>query len=233
MIEETLKHKMILCTGPSFARYDLLKQITERDMEIIPFKKIFLATNDPRNLSITFSGKTPHTERIKKKGKQLDCLNALIRSISNAVNDPECLEDDILLFKHESVFIRDMYLVSQAVRKILEGFSCVVKYWVGFPSTKTENRLNDYFHSDSLFLRVGAAKSLFSHCPPFDHFPSDSAFCEEALTRHFLSRLNRVFAIPYHHSSWQDNELGLYHIPRYEDPPEWLWDKKNYHEIYQ
>lgn len=224
---------IILCTGPSFGRFEMLKTITERDDRIIPFKKIFLATNDPANCAITFNGKLPHVELLVQKGKQLDCLNCIIRTIRNAVNDPECGDDDILLFKHESVYISDMHLISQALAKIAAGCDGVAKYWIGFSHTKTAGRLNDYYHSDSFFLRVGAARPIFKNHPVLTSFTDDFQFCEEYLTKHLFALLQKMYRIDYHHSSWKDNELGFYHIPRYEDPPEWLWDKKNYHELYQ
>lgn len=224
---------MILCTGPSFGRKEMLKAITERDQKIIPFKKIFLATNDPANLDLTFSGKSPVTELLVQRGKQLDCLNCIIRTIRMAVNDPECLDDDIILFKHESVYISDMHLVNQAIGKIRAGYGCVAKYWIGFPHTRIEGRLNDYYHSDSLYLRVGAARPLFKDHPVLTSFTQDFQFCEEYLTKYLIGLMEKVYRIDYHHSSWKDNELGLFHIPRYEDPPEWIWDKKNYHELYQ
>ncbi len=225
--------RIILCTGPSFGRGDLLKSVTERDHEILPFKKIFLATNDPRNLGVEFHGKRPAVELLVQRGKQLDCLNCIIRSIRNVVNDPECLDDDIILFKHESVYISDMNLVRKAIGKILDGFDCVAKYWIGFPHTKTPGRLNDYYHPNSFFLRVGAARPIFKDHPVIPYFTEEYQFCEEYLTKYLFSRLSRIYRIDYHHSSWKDNELGFYHIPRYEDPPEWLWDKKNYDELYR
>ncbi len=223
---------IILCTGPSFGRFQMLKEITERDDAIISFKKIFLVTNDPVNSAIRFNGRRPHVEVLVQRGKQLDCLNCIIRSIRNAVNDPECLDDDILLFKHESVFISDMHLVTKALKKIRDGYDAVAKYWIGFPHTKTAGRLNDYYHSDSFFLRVGAARPIFKDHPILPSFTEEVQFCEEYLTKILFAPLQKIYRIDYHHSSWQDNELGFYHIPRYEDPPEWLWDKKNYHELY-
>lgn len=227
-----MEGKIILCTGPSFGRADMLKAVTERDQQILPFKKIFLATNDPKNLKVTIGGKSPVAELLVQRGKQLDCLNCIIRSIRNVVNDPESLDDDIILFKHESVYINDMNLVQKAIAKIRSGYDCVAKYWLGFSHTYTPGRLNDYYHSDSFYLRVGAARPIFKDHPVLPSFTEDYQFCEEYLTKHLFSRIPSIYRIDYHHSSWKDNELGLFHIPRYEDPPEWLWDKKNYHELY-
>jgi hypothetical protein len=233
MIEEALNNRIILCTGPSFGRAAMLKSTIEKDMALIPFKKIFLSTNDPKNLSLTFSGKKPITELLHQKDKQLDCLNCIISSIKNAVNDPDSQDDDIVIFKHESVYISDMNLVKQAIGKILDGYDGVFKYWIGFEDQKVPGRLNDYYHSDSFYIRIGAARPIFQNHPLVKWFTKDYQFCEEYLTKHIVGQLEKVFKIEYHHSSWKDNELGFYHIPRYEDDPNWLWDKKNYDRLYQ
>lgn len=231
-IEAALSHRMILCTGPSFGRAAMLKNTTEKDLALIPFKKIFLSTNDPKNLLLTFSGKKPVTELLEQKDKQIDCLNCIISSIKKAVNDPDCQMDDIIVFKHESVYISDMHLVKQAVGKILEGFDGVFKFWIGFKNQQPPGRLNDYYHSDSFYIRVGAAKPIFENHSLVKWFTQDYQFCEEYLTKQIVNLLPKPFKIDYHHSSWKDNELGFYHMPRYEEDPNWFWDKKNYEIIY-
>jgi hypothetical protein len=231
-IESALNNQIILCTGPSFGRAGLLKSNTEKDMELIPFKKIFLSTNDPNNLKITFKNKKPVGELIERKDKQLDCLNCIISSIKNAVNDSDSSPDDIIIFKHESVYISDMHLVKQAIGKILEGYDAVMKYWIGF-GNEPPNQLKDYYHSDSFYMKVSAAKPIFQDLPQVKWFTKDYQFCEEYLTKYIVSKLPKVYKIDYHHSSWKDNELGFYHMPRYEEDPNWFWDKKNYDEIYR
>ncbi|MBF8263351.1 MAG: hypothetical protein HW387_1016 [Parachlamydiales bacterium] len=231
-IETVLNQKIILCTGPSFGRAAMLKSTTEKDMKLIPFKKIFLSTNDPHNLKISFKGTKPICELLQKKDKQLDCLNCIISTIKNAVGDPDCRPDDIIIFKHESVYISDMHLVKQAIGKILAGYDAVLKYWIGFENQAAQG-LKDYYHSDSFYIRVGAARPIFSNHALVQMFTKDYQFCEEYLTKHIVSKIPKVFKIDYHHSSWKDNELGFYHLPRYEEDPKWFWDKKNYNEIYR
>ncbi len=232
-IEAAINNHIILCTGPSFGRAGLLKSNTEKDMKLIPFKKIFLSTNDPKNLKATFNNKKPVAELFEQKDKQLDCLNCIISTMKNAVNDPDTHPDDILVFKHESVYVSDMHLVKQAIRKILEGYDAVMKYWIGFEDQKTFGRLNDYYHSDSFYIKASAAKPVFQDMPLVKWFTKDYQFCEEYLTKHIAARLPKIFKIDYHHSSWKDNELGFYHMPRYEEDPDWFWDKKNYDDIYK
>jgi hypothetical protein len=231
-IDFVLKNSMILCTGPSFNKNEMLKSNTEKDLALIPFKKIFLSTNDPNNLSINFNKKKPVCELFERKNKQLDCLNCIISSIKNAVNDPDSRPEDIIVFKHESVYINDMHLVKQAIGKILDGYDAVLKYWIGFDNSRTST-LNDYYHSDSFYITIGAARPIFSNLPLVKWFTKEYQFCEEYLTKTIISKLSKVYRIDYHHSSWKDNELGFFHIGRYEEDPDWYWDKKNYDELYR
>ena len=50
-------------------------------------------------------------------GHQLDCLNCILTSLKNVVADPEIDDDDIIVFKHETVFINDMNLVQVQFKK--------------------------------------------------------------------------------------------------------------------
>jgi len=230
-IDDALQNKIILCTGPSYGRRDLLLQTTQKDLMHIPFKKIFIATNDERNCDIAFNNRATSCHFFCPRGKQLDCLNCIILSIQMVIEDEQCLDDDIIIFKHESVYISDMNLIRKAIGKILDGYQIVSKYWIGFPSPNTTT-LNDYYHTDSFILSVGAARAFFGNLKEITHFCRDYQFCEEFFTKHMVNKLKSVYKIDYHHSSWKDNELGFYHIPRYEEDAQWYWDKKNYNEIY-
>jgi len=232
-IDEALKQKIILCSGPSLERKALLKFTTERDLKMIPFKKIFLTVNDPNLLDLTFKDKVPVYEFFTPQQKQLDCLNCIIRSLNQVADDPDCLDEDIILFKHESVFISDMHLLRQAIGKILDGYDIVVKYWVGADFEKREGYLNDYYHTDSFYLSVGSVRKYLQDHPPLAQFNEEYHFCEEYFTKEIVSKLPYVFKIDYHHCSWKDNELGLYHIPRIANDPSWYWDKGNYDFLYK
>ena len=106
LVDSFLKNKIILCTGPALGRYEMLKNSTEADMGLIPFKKIFVTTNEPSIKGIIFREKEPNScYLIPNRGKHLDCLNCIISTMRSAVNDPDIQDDDIILFKHESVFL--------------------------------------------------------------------------------------------------------------------------------
>lgn len=229
-VQETLRKKMILCVGPAYGKKELLIETTQQDINYIAFKKIFVITNDQSLLDVAFNTNT-QTAFFTSRGKQLDCLNCIINSIINVAQDPECFDDDIMLFKHESVYINDMNLVQKAVEKIIKGYDMVAKYWIGGECI-TSLHYNDYYHTDSFFMSVKAARKIYSDLYEIIDFTQDYQFCEEYFTKCIVSKLNKVYKIDYHHSSWKDNELGLYHMPRYEEDPNWYWDKKNYADLY-
>lgn len=230
-IDTIISKRIVLCTGPSLGRKEVLVEVTQRDLKLIPFKKIFIVTNDPKNLDITFGNTPTITKYFDEQGKQLDCLNCIIHSLKLAIQDKTIDDDDIILFKHESVYISDMYLIHKAIQKLQQGHEMVVKFWLG-KGIQTSSGYNDYFHTDSFFITVKAARAAFKDLKEVPFFTKDYQFCEEYFSKYVVSRLKNVYKIDYHHSNWKDNELGFYHIPRYAEDPNWYWDKKNYYEIY-
>jgi hypothetical protein len=221
-LEQTLKNKMILCTGPSLNRYDLLKKNTEQDLSLIPFKKIFLATNDPNIMKIAFNGKSPSAELIPQLGHQLDCLNCIISCLQRVANDSSLHDDDIILFKHESVYVNDMTLIKKSVSKILEGSEVV---------TRAMAHLGNANATDAFFIKVSAARKIMKNAYLVGSFTADSTYCEEYLTNRYLKNISQVYQVPCSHlcSGW--NELGFYHIIS-KDFRGWpSWDRSNYYEI--
>lgn len=224
MVEDTLKNKMILCTGPSFGRKSQLVLSTENDLSLIPFKKVFISTNDPENLDVTFLGKSPVIELIPDKSHQLGCLNCIITSIKNAVTDPDCADDDILIFKHESVFINDMHLVRQAVKKLLEGHNMVVRLWAP----------DQFFMTNVFYMKVGAARKIFPQLQQLPAFSNEYRFCEDFFTKRIVNLIPNIYKIDYSHFTRKDNELGFFHIPiAGEENWNGYWDKSNYNDLYK
>lgn len=222
-IDDAIKNRMILCTGPSLGRREWLKKHTEADLLSIPFKKIFLATNDSRNMNITFDDRAPTCRLIKERGHQLDCLNCILSSIKAAANDPECSNDDIILFKHESLFINDMVLVRQAVKKILEGEEMVARFWAP----------DSFYMTNAFYITVDAARKVFRALGEVTAFGAEYGFCEDYFTKRIVSSLSRIYRIDYSHRTRKDTELGLYHIPpQGEENEDGYWDKRNYNDLY-
>ena len=234
-VEYYLKNKMILCTGPALWRYQQLKEMTEADLDLIPFKKIFLSTNDLANMEITFKGRKPVCEYIGDRYKTLDCLNCIITTMKNAANDPEVQDDDIILFKHESVFINDLGLIKKVIGKMLHGADMVVRntYWgIG---------------TGEFFVKVSAIREMMKDYPiltelPNDRYAKDNGVwnAETYFGAYIVKRIKNPYIIFLSHSHWKFTELGLYHITLSKNPygptDDWgypWWDKKDYDQLYQ
>ena len=224
-IDFVLKNKVILCTGPARNNRDLLVRSTEADMTWIPFKKIFVVTNDPKNMDVTFKGQVPSCQLIADEGKQLDCLNCLIFSIKNAVNDPDVKDDDIILFKHESVYINDMDLIKKAIGKILGGYGMVV-------------RLNEvpWYQgargSDVFFVKVSSIKEIINSISKVTALRNVGDCCEKYYTDFIVNSIKNVYNVPYKHSNGGFTELGFYHIYSPFTITDPSWDKKNRDQLF-
>ncbi len=223
-IDHYLKNKIILCTGPALGRYQMLKNTTEDDMNLISFKKIFVVTNDPEIMNITFNGVKPVCQLIEDWRKDLDCLNCNIQNLKNVVNDPEVEDDDIILFKHESLFISDMGLIKRAISKMLDGYDMVVRSWI-VPNSPTRC-------TDMYYVKVSAVRDIVKDFPLVSSFIPEAPYCEHYFTAFIVNKVAKVFDVPYEHSNWKFTELGFYHIPRLTEDPNWYWNKNNYHDLY-
>jgi|GEM_PF-1354616 len=221
-VEYTLKNKMVLCTGPSLDRYQRLKDVTESDLRIVPFKKIFVTTNDPKNMSIKFLDKKPVTRLNSYTQHQLGCINCLIGSLKDAANDPELDDDDIVMFKHESCFINDMHLVKQAVGKILEGYDMVARAWQ-YPYNPRG--------TDGFFVKVSALREVMPTITYINEFPPFAPYCECYFGQNIAEK-TKVYDIPYTHLNWENTELGFWHVPNGFIPGAQFWDKSNYDQLY-
>ncbi len=234
-VDKVIKNKIILCTGPSLNRRQTLIDTINQDLSLIPYKKIFIATQDPKNLDISFNDKKPIYKYYQERGKQLDCINCIINSIKLAIEDPEVYDDDIIIFKHESVYINDMHLVKKALVKLLTNYDLVTRCWVN-PSElmklmERSNMIINLYATDAFFIKVSSAKSIFNKISELKELSHYSTYCEEFFMQHIVKKLPKVFTIKHSHSTWKDSELGLYHLPGHEDPSDY-WDKKNYDELY-
>lgn len=224
LLDHTIATKIILCTGPSRNQKQQLIDTTESDLKLIPYKKIFLATSDYKNISAAFGEKKPICELIPQRDSGLDYLNCIIATIKKVVNDPECLDDDVILFKSEQVYIKDMYLFRLALSKILEGHNMVIRYYAP----------DHFYMTDMFLLKVSAARKIFRTHEQVTEYNQTFGFCEEYFTKFIASLIPKVYKVDYSHFTRKDTELGGFHIP-VSGEENWTgyWDKKNYFELFR
>lgn len=223
-VDDKIKNHMILCTGPSIRRRSQLKTITERDSQLIPFKKVFMTVNDPDIIGITLDNLNFDFHYIEEVGHHIDCMNCLITTMKRAIADPDCCDDDIIIFKHESVFISDMHLLRKAIGKLVEGYDMVAKF-----------RGVQFFESDVFLITLSAAKEVFKDFEMLNRFPPDiPPYCESYLTTRIVPKVPSVYTVPSNYIARKDLELGFYHVP-----PIWdhvymdFWDKSNCFDLYR
>lgn len=225
-INQALKNNIILCTGTAPDRKEMLLATYKNDIKFFPFKKIFLSTTDPQNRDFLFGEQKPVFELFKSNGQQLDCLNCVITSIKNALNDPQVLDEDIILFKHESYFVKDMYLIRKAIGAIILNkydmviqtmSNCLAKLWY----------LNGCF-----FIRVSAARPVFKTLSIVEKLPREASFCELFLTNYVFNKINHPYTIECHFEG-QDNRIGFYHIPTAPMQPWKVWKKEDYNNLFK
>ena len=213
---------LVLCTGPSFQRRQLLKMTTENDLRWVKFKQIFFSTNDLNLMNIDFSGQRPKSACIERLNHQLDCVNCILNSISRAANSSEVEGGDILLFKHESVFINDIDLVGKCIEKIQEGYDAVV-------------RTDDYGldMTDVFFIKASSARKLFANRRGIVDL-GKFINCEDYFTQTVFNQLPKVYRVRTYrkYGHWEDNELGFFHILPVTRSDRIFWDKKNYDTLF-
>lgn len=193
---------------------------------MIPFKKVFAATNDFNILGVTFNDLESECHLLSKAPDRFyDCYNCIVTTLKNAVNDPLISDDDVILFKHESVFINDIHLVKKCIEKILSGYNMVTRSFFGKICT------------DAFFIKVSSVRELVQTMSmvtqPFYNFSLDSFstghleknfnfFCAETLFMTNIEKIPNVHTImvcstllrdPNNYCPWGCIQLGLYHIP--------------------
>ena len=224
-VNDALKTKIVLCTGTAPNRRDMLLDTYKNDIKFFPFKKIFLSTTDPKNMNVLFEEQKPVYELFQSRGQQLDCLNCVITSIKNAINDPEVSDEDLILFKHESYFIKDMHLIRKAVGTIVvNNYDMVIQ-------TMSNCLAKLWYLNGSFFIKVSAAKQIFKNLSIITQLPKDAAFCELYLTNYVFNKIKRPYTVECHFEG-QDNRLGFYHIPTAPMEPWKVWDKTDYEDLF-
>ena len=226
LVSRVIRNRVILCTGTAPKRKEMLLDTYHNDIRFIPFKKIFLSTTDPGNADFLFDQEKPVCEIFPEYGtdsyitRQLNCLNCIVTSIRNAVNDPEVLDEDVILFKHESFFIKDMNLITRAIGAIvLYDYDLVIQSF------------HAWYHSGSFFLKVSSARPIFKDLSHVKELHLQN--CELYLKNYLFSQLKRIYTVNCHPFEGEDNRLGFYHIPRGPLHPWQVWGMEDYHTLFQ
>ena len=226
-IDHVLKNKLVLCTGPSLHRKELLNLTYQNDIRFFSFKKIFLSTNDPENINALPIKASPITELIPNQNHGLNCINCLITSIKNAVNDPELLDDDIILFKHESYFARDLNLIRKALGTIvLKHNDMVIQTFLTREGIATH-------HYGAFFIKVVSARPVFKNLSIVTSL-QDSVNSEHYATHRIFYKIKSIYSV-YSKTTTADGDgkLGFYHIPWHGLHPEALWQKEDYDDLFK
>lgn len=116
--------------------------------------------------------------------------------------------DDIILFKHESVFINDMHLFKKAIRKLLDGAGMVARNIMWGMGT------------GEFFVRVSAVKEIVKNYPIITELPNDDYAKENGVwnaetyfNAYPVKHIHNPYIIDHKtHSHWKFTELGVYHI---------------------
>lgn len=225
-VTNVLKNKLILCTGTGFHRKQRLLDTYQNDIKYMQFKKIFLSTCDEENIDIVFGEQQPITELFPHHGHQLDSLNCIISSIRNAVNDSEILDDDIILFKHESRIVNDLHLIQKVIGAfVINGYDMVAHDLLEWPT--------NLYHTGAFFIKASSARPLFKDLSILTKYPYEGCFTELYLTKHVFNQLKLIYKVKCPYEVY-DTRLGFYHNPGGPEhiPAYGIWDKKDYENLY-
>ena len=222
-VDHAIKNRIILCTGPSRPGKDVLISTYQNDTRIFSFKKIFLSTVNPDNKDVCLDTQQAPIQLLPDQGKQLNCANSVIATIKNAVNDPEVLDSDIILYKHETFFAKDLNLIRKALGTIvINGYDLVVQHALAYPK--------ELFSNGDFFIKVSAARPLFKDFPLAQELRDETGHetnCETYLTAHLFSKVKLIYKVGTRYES-KDDRFGFFHIISRVDPNAQRWDRRDF-----
>jgi len=217
----------ICVIGPCWQNLQTLLNTIEQNRTILPnIKRFYIATND--EITEQYFIKLNDPTIICKKfadneGHQTSCFNSIIAGMKMIIENESDNNDDIVIYSHEDVYIKDILLFNNSVNKFQRGYDIVCRVYAG---TKNGDTL-DYYMNDGFLIKKNKVKEIFGNTKMKEILPGN--FCEKEFTS--IIQNHKVFAIPYWtHSTHKDSELGFYHILNYYVGVP-FWDKKNIKEI--
>jgi hypothetical protein len=207
----------------------LINTINNNSSLISNIKRIYISTNDPNTHRFFSELNNPDIISdyfYENQGHQSSCFNSIISGMKLVIaNEKDNHDDDIIIFSHEDVFIKDIDLFNNSVRKLKQGYDVVCREYTG--SKKGESM--DYYMNDAFLIKKNKVKDIFGNSCMKTIGPGN--FCEQEFTT--IIKDHNVFSIPYwNHSTHKDSELGFYHILNYNIGDISFWDKSNIEDIY-
>jgi len=221
----------IFVYGPCWNNLHTLLNTIKNNFAICPnTKAIYIATNDSNVLEYF------HSVAIKNiicekfadnQGHQTSCYNSIIYGMHMVIKHEENNDDnDIVIYSHEDVYINDIQLFNNSLKKLNQGYDIVCRKYMG--TMKGESL--DYYMNDAFLIRKRKINEIFGkYSQQTIHV---GMFCENEFTK-IIQNYN-VFSFPYYlHSTHKDSELGFYHIINYDIGNIPFWDKSNIEDILQ
>lgn len=220
----------IICViGPCWNNLQTLLHTIHTNRSFVPnIKKFYIATNDEKNVNFFKELNDPSIicqKFAENEGHQTSCFNSIISGMKMIIDNEDENTDDIVIFSHEDVFIKDINLFNNAINKFQRGYDVVCRVYTG---TK-KGEPYDYYMNDAFLIKKNKVKEIFGNTSMKQIISGN--FCEKEFTN--IIKDYNVFSIPYYqHSTHKDSELGFYHILNYEIGNIPFWDKSNIQEIY-
>lgn len=215
---------IIFVFGPCWNNLQTLINTIEINCRMVPdFKSVYIVTNDSTVFSYFNLLKN---EKIKcnqfcdkNELHQTSCFNAIISGMKMVLQHDTDTNDDIVIFSHEDVYVKDMLLFNNSVKKIRNGYDIVCRKYCG---SKIGDR--DYYMNDAFLIKKHKIQEIFGNSHMMTIYPG--MWCEAEFTK--IIKDFDIFSIPYwDHSTHKDSELGFYHILNCDIGNIPFWDKKN------
>lgn len=222
----------IFIIGPAYNNLNtLLDTINNNNKLLKNIKHFYIPTND-KNIYNYFQSQTYYDNitchfYCENQGHQLSCYNCIIAGMKMLLSYDNEKNDDIIIFSHEDCYLNDLSLFNKAIDK-LKTYDIVCREY----EAKNQGRPN-YYMNDTFITNKNVIYNTFNNLYILKNFNEENnpknRFCEFFFSK-IISKLN-IFSILYNHTTWDNTELGFYHIPS-RNYTELNWDKKNIDTIY-
>jgi hypothetical protein len=222
----------IFIIGPAYNNLNCLLNTIQVNNKILEnIKHFYIPTNDIQIYNY-FQNQKEYDNitcnfYCENQGHQLSCYNCIIAGMKMLLLYDNEKNNDIIIFSHEDCYLNNISLFNKAVNK-LKTYDIVCREF----NTKNKNKQN-YYINDTFIINKNVIDYTFQHLEILNNFENENnpknRFCEFFFSK-TISKLN-IFSILYNHTTWDNTELGFYHIPS-RNYTELNWDKRNIDSIY-